>query len=103
MMTPELREKLIRIANHNGLTEATELCQEECGELVQAISKCRRMAKRGTLEQRFAARMELQSEIADVIITALQVSYLTNSDAGVRRAVYEKINRTIEREGICDG
>ena len=97
MMTPELREKLIRIACHNGLTEATELCQ------VQAISKCRRMAKRGSLAQRFAARMELQSEIADVIITALQVSYLSNSDAGVRRAIYEKINRTIEREGICDG
>ncbi len=103
MMTPELREKLLRIANHNGLAEAMELCQEECGELVQAISKCRRMKKRGNLEQRFAARMELQSELADVIITALQVSFLTNSDPGVRRTILEKINRTIEREGICDG
>ncbi len=59
-------ERLKQIADHYGLDEQLNMLQEECAELIQAVSKYKRKEQLG----------DLYEEITDVKIMLQQVDYL---------------------------
>ena len=83
------------IADHNGLGTVLDLTQEECAELVQAISKHRRNTYGGdTLEH-------IIEEIADVSIMLDELCTLIPSGADrVKRWRDAKVLRTLQRYHI---
>ena len=100
MNTHEFDSQLEHLARHNGLECALELCQEECAELVQAISKWRRANRKGDLRDKHNAKIDVQEELADVLVTVTQLIYLLDNSTAVRRNMEEKLRRTFEREGL---
>lgn len=64
-------EKIMKIANHYGMESQIDIMQEECAELVQAVSKY----KRGK-DDDFSHLLE---EMADVTIMIEQVLYLLDN------------------------
>lgn len=67
MNTPKdsTRQKIRYIANHYGYAEQSQMCIEECAELIQSISKFRRAKKNGDLLEMAQARKEMLGEVAD--------------------------------------
>lgn len=100
MSEQEFDRRLERIARHNGLECAADLCQEECSELVQALSKWRRAKRNGDLRSKHNTRIDVQEELADVLVTVAQLIYLMDNDRAVVRNMEEKLMRTFEREGL---
>lgn len=91
-------ERLKEIADHYGLDSQLSILQEECAELIQAVSKFRRVYD-GSLSL-------LMEEMADVEIMLEQIKYLTNEKFkvsglsiydGVDRWKQQKIDRQIVR------
>lgn len=89
-------ERLKQIADHYGLDEQLNMLQEECAELIQAVSKYRRKEQLG----------DLYEEMTDVKIMLQQVDYLLDkkfSALGVKsQDTYNhfsemKIKRQLER------
>lgn len=98
----ELERKTIEIANHFGLESQMDVAQEECAELVQAISKLRRVMQTGleTSEQRvayIAARGHVAEEMADVLNLLLQLAELLNNHETVRLWLNQKHERTLDK------
>lgn len=82
------------MAAHNGLHDALELMQEECAELVQAISK-RRRAATGDREN---AMDHIIEEMADVSIMLDELCALIPCGADrLKRWRDEKVARTLNR------
>ena len=82
------------MAAHNGLHDALELMQEECAELVQAISKRRRAATR----DRENAMDHIIEEMADVSIMLDELCALIPCGADrLKRWRDEKVARTLNR------
>lgn len=94
-MTDENREKLHSIANHYGCKQLGIL-QEECAELIQAVSKLNRA---DGWENKKAAQENVAKEIADVLIMCEQVAYLKGIGRDVDRIICEKIDRQLKRIG----
>ena len=92
-----MERAVIPIAEHYGLEHQLGLLQEECGELIQAISKFRRYGDKDPLIE----------ELADVEVVIAQIKYLLGENA--RNAIYSmegvKIARTKAKiaEKRCDG
>jgi phosphoglycerate-specific signal transduction histidine kinase len=63
-------ERLKQIADHYGLDEQLNMLQEECAELIQAVSKYRRTGKTSNLYE----------EITDVKILLQQIDYLLDKE-----------------------
>lgn len=89
-------ERLKQIADHYGLDEQLNMLQEECAELIQAVSKYKRTGKLGNLDE----------EITDVKILLKQIDYLLdqqfpawsmNSDEAYKYWSEKKITRQLER------
>ena len=97
----------ITIAEHFGLESRMSILQEECAELIQAVSKLRRSMVAGTetADDRSAsivARNNVAEEMADVQILLLELSHLMHNDAMVEFQMDFKLGRTlsdIEKEG----
>ena len=100
MTVSEFDARLELLARHNGLECAVELCQEECAELVQALSKWRRANRRGDLRAKHNSRIDVQEELGDVLVTVTQLIYLMDNSSAVRRNMEEKLRRTFDREGL---
>lgn len=100
MNTHEFDARLKQAARHNGLDGAVDMCQEECAELVQALSKWRRANRKGDLRDKHNAKIDVQEELADVLVTVTQLIYLMDNITAVRRNMEEKLIRTFEREGL---
>lgn len=84
-------ERLKQIADHYGLDEQLNILQEECAELIQAVSKY----KRRKLIDNYQHIVE---EIADIEIMIAQVKYLLKMyDYHVDYVKEEKIKRQLER------
>lgn len=75
------------VARRNGPELALSLCQEECGELVQAISKLRR----AELPEKEQALAHLAEEIGDVVLTAFQAAYLLHLEPSVQYVIRDKL------------
>lgn len=87
-------QKLIK---KNGIRYQSGIAQEECAELIQAISKCLRSKEAIPIKE----RMNLIEEMADVLICIqqLQIMYhVTDEELHAMKQYKEK--RLIEREGL---
>ena len=85
--------RLNQIADHYGLSAQLDILQEECAELIQAVSKFRRTKTSDIIE-----------EIADVYIMLDQVVYLLNKNVEtvdveefIAYWMEKKIRRQLER------
>ena len=88
-------EKIRAIARHYGKEPQMGVAQEECAELIQAISKVRRMGETmDTLDH-------LAEEIADVNIMCAQLEELFGVRASVALRMHQKLDRQLER--IAEG
>ena len=88
-------EKIRAIARHYGKEPQMGVAQEECAELIQAISKVRRKGE--TVE----TLDNLVEEIADVSIMCAKLEELFGVRASVALRMHQKLDRQLER--IADG
>lgn len=88
-------EKIRAIARHYGKEPQMGVAQEECAELIQAISKIRRKGE--TME----TLNNLIEEIADVSIMCAQLEELFGVRASVALRMHQKLDRQLER--IAEG
>ena len=89
-----------KIADHYGLESRMALLEEECAELIQAISKLRRAGswppETAEGRQRYIlARTNLSEEMADVQNLLLQTAYLLGNEAMVEFWWDHKLGRTM--------
>lgn len=82
-------KRIIEIAKHYGALVQREQFVEECSEAILAAQKSKRTPNLKTIS-------DLQGEVADVLIMALQMRYLFGAEA-VDRFVELKLSRQIER------
>ena len=86
-------ERILKIADHYGVNSQLSILQEECAELIQAVSKYRR-----TNDPNVFDRMHLEEEIADVEIMIAQIKYLMKlSEKDIRGIKDTKLERQLER------
>ena len=71
-----MTEDIERIARHHGAYEQLSVCQEECAELIQALSKILRARRDGDGDMTDALLTHVMEEIADTYIMMQQVAYL---------------------------
>lgn len=90
-MNAEQKKRCAEIAQHYGEGSQLAILQEECAELIQAVSKIRRGAPK--------AYEHFIDELADVSIMIEQLtSYMDDDDkTTLYKKVNEKINRQLER------
>ena len=88
-------EKIRAIARHYGKEPQIGVAQEECAELIQALSKIRR---KGETVKDLANLIE---EIADVNIMCAQLEELFGVRASVALRMHQKLDRQLER--IAEG
>ena len=84
-------EKIRAIARHYGKEPQMGVTQEECAELIQAISKVRRKGE--TVE----TLDNLVEEIADVSIMCAQLEELFGVRASIAWRMHQKLERQLER------
>ena len=82
-------KRIIEIAKHYGALLQREQFVEECSEAILAAQKSKRTPNPKTIS-------DLQGEVADVLIMALQMRYLFGAEA-VDRFVELKLSRQIKR------
>ena len=87
-------EKLRYIATHYGLDKQLAKTQEECAELIQAISKFK-LAE--TSEDHVSGMQKITEEMADVLIMLNQIKFLTNNGIGLQGMIEQKLDRQIQR------
>ncbi len=88
-------EKIRAIARHYGKEPQMGVAQEECAELIQALSKIRRKG------ETVKALANLIEEIADVNIMCAQLEELFGVRASVTWRMHQKLDRQLER--IAEG
>ena len=88
-------EKIRAIARHYGKEPQMGVAQEECAELIQAISKIRRKGETVKVLD------NLIEEIADVNIMCAQLEELFGVRASVALRMHQKLDRQLER--IAEG
>ena len=108
--TNENLRDAITIAEHYGLESRMSILQEECAELVQAVSKLRRARDAGTdtaekTEDYLVARNLVAEEMADVQILLLEMSHLMHNDAMLEFQINFKLKRTLSdiRKAVENG
>ena len=84
-------EKIRAIARHYGKEPQIGVAQEECAELIQALSKIRRKG------ETVKARANLIEEIADVNIMCAQLEELFGVRASVALRMHQKLDRQLKR------
>lgn len=92
-MEKETEERIKRIADYYGLDAQLDMLQEECAELIQAVSKYKRTRVTNIVE-----------EMADVFIMLDQIIYLLNKEVAsvdveefIALWMEKKIRRQLER------
>lgn len=104
MVVPESMKQEIRdIADHFGVSHQLSMLQEECAELIQAVSKMQRAGEwedQSGLSEKLKhteARYRVAEEMADVWIMLLQVEYLLENTGLVELYARQKVGRTKRR------
>ena len=98
----DTERKVEKIVTHLGLESQMDVAQEELAELIQAISKLRRVMQRGldTPENRakyIAARCHAAEEVADVMNLMLQLIILLRIDDITAFWLEQKLDRTLDK------
>lgn len=90
MRTKKIDPRIKEIADFYGTGAQLDMLQEECAELIQAVSKFKRRGSKAT--------EQLAEEIADVELMILQIMYLTGMTyTDVANIKENKIIRTMNR------
>ena len=85
------RYDIEKIARHYGVRSQLGICQEECAELIQAISKYERTCSD-------EARISVVEEMADVLIMLRQTAFLMHIDDHILDVyISAKIDRQLQR------
>lgn len=87
-MTVAQKEQCAKIAEHYGEGAQLDILQEECAELIQAVSKIRREIPN--------AYENFIDELADVSIMIEQMISFMDDDE--KTTLYKKINEKLERQ-----
>lgn len=87
-MTGSQKKKCAAIMQHYGRGNQFDILQEECAELIQAVSKIRRGAS--------GAEEHFIDELADVAIMIEQ--HVSDFDGDEMTEFYKKINEKLERQ-----
>ena len=99
-----LEPDVVRIARHHGTLSQLAIAQEECAELVQAISKYNRVSRKFCLDNQYreAAAQELtgaldhvSEEMADVLLMLRQLMILLDNEETVAHILRKKVHRTL--------
>lgn len=86
-----------KLVKKNGIRYQSGIAQEECAELIQAISKCLRSKEAVPIKE----RMNLIEEMADVMICIQQLQIMYHvTDEELHAMKQKKENRLITREGL---
>ena len=92
-MEKETEDRIRKIADYYGLDAQLDMLQEECAELIQAVSKYKRTRVTNIVE-----------EMADVFIMLDQIIYLLNKEVAsvdveefIALWMEKKIRRQLER------
>lgn len=93
-MTEEQIQKARTIFQHYGLDNQLRILQEECAELIQAVSKYQRAQDAG--KPILQAKTALMEEVADVMIMITQVVIVFSGDA-LSTIVDSKLDRQLAR------
>lgn len=102
---PDLDADIGLIANYYGEESQLSIAQEECAELIQAISKLRRAWKLPTecdaqrivkAQKLYAAYENLTEEMADVLHMVWQMLHLFGNHDEVLLALQMKVKRTLD-------
>lgn len=83
-----MKQRIRIIAEHYGYETQREQLVEECAELIQAVSKCKRSIP-GSYDN-------FKEELADVLIMAQQLRYIIGEES-INDIIDKKLNRQIER------
>ena len=87
-MTQTEKDLYERNIQYHGIEQETTIAMEECSELIQAISKCKRY---GCIDK---YRENLIEEIADVLFAIDELKLIYNiSDEAISKIKQYKINR----------
>ena len=89
-MTTLQQKRCAQIMKHYGRSNQLDVLQEECAELIQAVSKVRR----GTP----GADEHFIDELADVSIMVQQ--HVSDMDEDEKTEFYKKINEKLDRQEI---
>lgn len=89
-------ERLMQIADHYGLDEQLNMLQEECAELIQAVSKYKRTREYPDFDGYYGFS-NLCEEMADVSIMLDQIQYLMNNEKMIANWKANKIRRQLKR------
>ena len=88
-MTQAEKDLYERNIQYHGIEQETTIAMEECSELIQAISKCKRYG--GFIDNH---RDNLIEEIADVLFAIDELKLIYNiSDEAISKIKQYKINR----------
>lgn len=92
-------QTMIEQAELFGLENRLLQCTEECGELIQALSKYQRILQGDKTCQTDMAHAEymIEEEVADVELLLEQIKYLLGNIEQVKQIKAEKIQRTAQR------
>ena len=85
----EADERIMKIAYHYGYEAQREQFEEECAEAILAAQKVKRHGSKQAFE-------DLEGEIADVIIMAVQMRLLM-STKDIDKIINSKLDRQIQR------
>lgn len=89
-------ERLKQIADHYGLDEQLNMLQEECAELIQAVSKYRRTGKLENLDEEITDVKILLKQI-DYLLDQHFIGFIMHSDEAYKYWSEKKITRQLER------
>lgn len=92
------KEDIKRLIEAHGEEETLDICFEECGELIQAISKMKRLKRAG----KSLNYIDLLSEMADVLISIEMLKEVAGlASSHVEKMVDIKMTRNMERIEEC--
>ena len=98
-MDEKLLDKIKEIARFYGWEEQHRIAIEELSELIKAICKRERRfdGSFSTVSSESEERTAIVEELADVIIMAIQLTYLLEGEFDVKEVMEHKVERQLRR------
>jgi NTP pyrophosphatase (non-canonical NTP hydrolase) len=88
---------------HTKVEEILDILQEECAEVIQAISKCRRFGMENRYKDGGTQREHLTQELGDVtLLIELLKAHQVYTDAELRAAQLRKSQKLVEWSNIYE-
>lgn len=95
-----MENRIIQLAETNGIEDVSTKLYEETGELITALAKLQLQSKNLTVGERLQLGADLLEEIADVEVVLAQMKYLLKAEKAVDILRETKIDRQLTRFGL---